>query len=326
MRRMYDAAYAPSSPPAWEVVGGYIGGNAYHVWTDAEWASQRARYRLPIYVRSNPGSHDPHADAAAAIAWLRAHRVPHGCAVSLDLETAVNRAYVRAFDADIVAAGYVTLDYGSISTILQNGRTSGGIWAAHYTGTPHLEAGTDATQWANDTMLGVPYDASLISDSVPLWDTQHTQEDDMAAVSSVGASGGQQIPASSDASIQFGTVYSDKHKFVSPGKDGKALSVYPDDDYWAIGDALLELHGFKEGDAVDVAWTRMKSDGKGGWVIGDDAWRVPFTANKAGVVRAQLNGSFGAGKPNPIRLRVYNPNAYALTVQGCLAKLSMFKY
>ncbi|GAA4626852.1 hypothetical protein GCM10023196_036790 [Actinoallomurus vinaceus] len=323
---MYDAADPPAHPPKWEVVAFYIGGDTPHVWTAEEIAAQPARYRLPIYVRSNPDSHDPHVDAAEAIAQLHAFGAPRGCAVSLDLEMAVNASYVRAFDADIVAAGYVTVEYGSLSAIFRNPRTSGGVWAAHYTGTPHLEPGSVATQWADDQLLGTDYDASLIDDSVPLWDTQHSQEDEMAAISSLGAGDGQAIPASNDASLQWSKVFSDKHKFVSPGKDGKALSVYPDGPYWAVADAIVELHGFKAGDPVDIAWTRMKSDGKGGWVIGDDAWRTTFHANADGVVREQLSAQFGVDKPNPVRVRVYNPNAYPITVQGAMAKLTLLKY
>jgi hypothetical protein len=173
-KRMYDAAYPPPSPPKWEAVAAYIGGNTPHVWTIAEWNAQPARWRLPIYVRSNPGSHSPHADAALAVAWLVLHNVPRGSAVALDLETAVNGPYVRAFDADLKAAGYVTLAYGSLSTIFRNPKTSGGYWVAHYTGSDHMEPGSVATQWADDKQLKKPWDANTVADSVPLWDTHPT--------------------------------------------------------------------------------------------------------------------------------------------------------
>lgn len=201
-KRMYDAAYPPANPPHWDAAAGYIGGDTPHVWSAAEWRAQPVRYWLPIYVRSNPTSALARtmrrlrvhpvttrvavpvakafarlrsrtyavaaaSDAAIAIAWLRAHNAPKGSVVVLDLETAVNGPYVRTFDADLVAAGYKVMAYGSLSTIFSNPRTSGGYWVAHYTYRPHMEPGAVATQWAD----GPDYDSNLVADSVPLWDT-----------------------------------------------------------------------------------------------------------------------------------------------------------
>lgn len=195
--QMYDAAYPPASPPTTDVVAFYIGGDTPHVWTAAEIARQRARYRLPIYVRSNPGSHNPHTDATLALRWLQQNGAPRGCAVVLDLETAVDGPYVRAFDADIVAGGYVTVAYGSLSTIFGNPRTSGGYWVANPTGTPHMRSGAVATQWAFDTQLGKPWDLSDIADSVPLWDTHaQPQEDNMPYGGQIPAGKGSQINVS----------------------------------------------------------------------------------------------------------------------------------
>lgn len=168
---MYDAAYPPASPPNVDAVAGYIGGDTPHVWTAAEWARQPARYRLPIYVRSNPTIALAGPDATDTIAWLRAHKAPKGTAVALDLETAVHAAYVKAFDKAVHAAGWVVLAYGSLSTIFRNPGTSGGYWVAHYTGHAHMENGAVATQWASDQQLGKPWDLSDVADSVPLWDT-----------------------------------------------------------------------------------------------------------------------------------------------------------
>ena len=203
MRRMYDAAYPPSNPPHWDAAAGYIGGDTPHVWTAAEWARQPVRYRLPIFVRSNPTGVLARAmsrmrvhpvtggtartaakalarlrsrtytvtaasDAVKAIAWLRANHAPKGCTVSLDLETAINAPYVRTFNADLLAAGYKVLAYGSLSTIFHNPKPSAGYWVAHYTGSPHMESGAVATQWTS----GSSHDSNLVADSVPLWDTK----------------------------------------------------------------------------------------------------------------------------------------------------------
>src|SRR6266498_2611689 len=68
LRRMFDAAYPPTSPPNWEAVAFYLGGNTPHVWTDSEIERQPARWRLPIFVRSHDGdplADQPHVDRVA---------------------------------------------------------------------------------------------------------------------------------------------------------------------------------------------------------------------------------------------------------------------
>ena len=63
----YDAAYPPSAPPAGaDGVCGYIGGDALNVWSSTDWERQRARYRLPIFVRANPPGPGAEADVANA--------------------------------------------------------------------------------------------------------------------------------------------------------------------------------------------------------------------------------------------------------------------
>lgn len=165
---MYDAAYPPAHPPAWPVVAGYLGGNTPHVWTRAEWDHQPARYRLPIWVRSNPEAVDDQADAAAAVKAAKALGVPHGATIALDFEMTINAAYVRTFDETLTAAGYRTILYGSASSVTHNPAPIGGYWVAEWTGTPHMKAGAMATQWTN----GQGYDSSLISTVVRLWDTR----------------------------------------------------------------------------------------------------------------------------------------------------------
>ncbi|MGH3375106.1 MAG: hypothetical protein ACRDP6_10230 [Actinoallomurus sp.] len=322
-RTMYDAAYPPQNPPPWDVAAGYIGGDTPHVWTAAEWASQSARWRLPIFVRSNPGSRGVSAteDAALTIAWLRSNGVARGRAVALDLETAVNPPYVRAYDTALVAAGYVVLAYGSVSTVYLNPKTSGGYWAAHYTGKEHQEPRAVATQWANDRQLGKPWDASTIDDSVPLWDTTNpSQEDDMAQVSSLGVDGKQVIKAADHADVKFSKEFTDKHGLHAD--DNGASVVIAPAAYWVHADAIFELHGLTPGTTVDVAWTRVKDDG----TFIDDAWRLTFTADDKGVIRDELGGQFGLDATNRLRLRVYNPAAVPVTVQGCMAKASLFSY
>src|SRR5271154_3621691 len=52
-------------------VAGYIGGDTPHTWTSFEWAAQKARYRLPVYVRSNPPGPGADVDVSAAVAQLK---------------------------------------------------------------------------------------------------------------------------------------------------------------------------------------------------------------------------------------------------------------
>jgi len=181
LRRMWDAAYPPTSPPNWEAVAFYLGGNTPHVWTDSEIERQPARWRLPIFVRSHDG--DPLADAHASIVWLVRHEVPRGVTLALDYETRVDAAYLAAFDRAVTDAGWRVMVYGTRRTVLQNPKPSGGYWDAQWTNTPHLNAGSAATQYGGDTTLGQPYDASLVADSTPLWDTK--QEDPMALFDTV---------------------------------------------------------------------------------------------------------------------------------------------
>lgn len=164
---MYDAAYPPGHPPAWPVVAGYLGGNTPHVWSATEWAHQPARYRLPIWVRSNPATVDPHADAEKAIAAVQRVGVPKGATIALDFETAIDTQYVHVFDAALKAAGHPVMLYGSKSTVIHNPRPSGGYWVADWTGKPHMDVNAAATQWTN----GSAYDSSLISTGVLLWDS-----------------------------------------------------------------------------------------------------------------------------------------------------------
>lgn len=169
MRQMWDAIVPNAGPSSWPIAAGYIpGGDAYRGWTDKDWASEKARFRLPIWVRSNPTTAvEGINEAHAAAAWAIKHGQPKGTCIALDLETAVDPAYVRAFNTALFQSGYLAMAYGSLSTIFGNPTTHGGFWVAHYTGQPHMESGAMATQYAN---YGA-YDASLVNDNVSLWDT-----------------------------------------------------------------------------------------------------------------------------------------------------------
>lgn len=172
-----DSAYPPATYPT--EVGGkpvvgwcvYIGGNTPHVWTEAEIAHLMAqpwcRYVLPVYVRSRPtGVDQAQRDAAAAIAWSKAHNQPRGTLVMWDYETAVNSAYELAVDAALRAGdGDLEVLYGSKSTVVQNTAPSGGYDEADWTGADHAPA-----SMAVQFLATAGYDMNDFRDSAPLWD------------------------------------------------------------------------------------------------------------------------------------------------------------
>lgn len=166
MATLFDAAYPNSGDPHVDGHLVYCGGDTPHVWTDAEIAAAPGRYLVPTFVRSNPSQCDPHVDSRSFIAWLQAHKAPAGITTVLDLETAVDPAYVTAFGADLHAAGFKVLPYGSRSTLFQNPQLDG-YFVSDPTGRDHIVAGSVATQYA----FAQSYDLDDFTPSVPLWDT-----------------------------------------------------------------------------------------------------------------------------------------------------------
>jgi hypothetical protein len=167
---MYDWSTVPPDPHL-DVSAFYIGGDTPHIATDAEIAGQSARWRLPIYTCDNPSQRNPTLDALSAVSWLRRHTVPPGSALGLDYEMAKDSAYLIAFDKVVQSAGYTTLLYGSLSTVESNAQPSAGYWTASWTGRPHIDPRAAATQYTNEKP-GQPFDLSVVSDSLVLWDTQ----------------------------------------------------------------------------------------------------------------------------------------------------------
>jgi Putative peptidoglycan binding domain len=164
-----DSAY-----PLGKVIAGvqgiavYAGGDTPHVWSKAEVDAQPYRYRLPVYVRSNPPGPGAAADVAACVRQLDAIGCPKGSLVAWDAETAVDPSYVQAVSVALRAAGYPLIVYASQSVIAVQGNPDGLYWGAHWTGAPHIAAGDAMTQYVD---FG-PYDESLASAALPFWDTQ----------------------------------------------------------------------------------------------------------------------------------------------------------
>lgn len=167
--RFVDASYASS------IVGGpydgvcfYIGGNAYHVWPDSDVLARPERYRLPVWVRSDPGSVGAEPDAEACLAALSGYRVPTGSLVAVDTEMSADPGWVQSFVLAVNAGGYPVIDYGSQSVVFGNQNPDGYYWGADWTDVPHLAGGTQMTQYVSFS----GYDESEASSALPFWDTK----------------------------------------------------------------------------------------------------------------------------------------------------------
>lgn len=167
---MYDAVTPQNlNNTQYQVVAFYCGGDTPHVWTHAELTSTPQRYRLPIWVRSNPTTTaQARMDAYDFVSQLNYLGCPKGVTVALDYETAQNQAYLDAFCTAMWNAGqWEVMLYGSLDTVKANSSPTGGYWIADWDNLEDLPAGSVAHQFINHPN----YDASVISDSVVLWDT-----------------------------------------------------------------------------------------------------------------------------------------------------------
>jgi hypothetical protein len=209
----YDAAYPPEAPPAGaDGVCGYIGGDALNIWSKADWESQRARYRLPIFVRANPPGPGAAADVAAAVKELRALGAPEGTLVAWDLEAAADASYIRQVSSLLDDSGYRLIVYGSQSSVRSNDNPNGLYWGADWTGSPHIASGDVMTQWVNHSS----YDLSEAEATLPFWDTHkspslmtlmlHDQEGPVMLLLPKGTPTPIAIPDGA-TSIRFTTVF-----------------------------------------------------------------------------------------------------------------------
>lgn len=173
---MSNLLFIDSAYPFTKVIPGasgiafYIGGDTVHVWSKAEVAAAPYRFRLPIWVRSNPPGPGAVVDATACLAQLAVTGAPKGCLVALDVETAIDAAYVQAFAAALKAAGYPLIVYASQSVAAAEGNPSGLYWGAQWTGAAHIAAGDAMTQYVSFS----GYDESQATSALPFWDTQAT--------------------------------------------------------------------------------------------------------------------------------------------------------
>lgn len=163
----YDSAFPPASPPKADGVAFYIGGDTPHVWTEAEIAATNTRFRLPVYVRSNPPGPGAIPDVAAAVARLALLKAPRGTLVAWDMEMAADASYIKAVYGALNTAGYKLIVYGSQSTVLGNDNPDGLYWGAAWTGVVHIAGGDVMTQYVSFS----GYDESEATSALPFWDT-----------------------------------------------------------------------------------------------------------------------------------------------------------
>jgi peptidoglycan hydrolase-like protein with peptidoglycan-binding domain len=164
-----DAAYAGAITGTYDGVCFYLpGGDAYHPWPLADLQARPERYRLPVWVRSNPDIVGAADAAAACFGQLFAYGVPRGALVALDSETSINPLWVRTFVRSLNGSGYPVIDYGSQSTVFGNNNPDGYYWGADWTSIPHLASGDDMTQYANYSNQ----DLDTASPALPFWDTR----------------------------------------------------------------------------------------------------------------------------------------------------------
>jgi hypothetical protein len=169
---MMDTANPDAPLARCDVAGGYIGGRAEHVWSAAQWRAQSARYRLPIWV-FDFGQHGD-VQAREALKQLAAIGCPDHVTVALDMETGQDPIQVDQWGKVMHGAHFLTMVYGSTSTLFANPPRSG-YWVADPRDHAHLYEHplVLATQWALDTKddNGQSCDRSVIRADVQLWDT-----------------------------------------------------------------------------------------------------------------------------------------------------------
>lgn len=158
-----------------EITGGpfdgvcfYIGGDAFRVWPKSEIDGRPERYRLPIWVRDNPGAVSASADAQHCLTALHAFGVPAGTLVALDSEMTVDVPWTRVFVQAVNAGGYQVIDYGSQSFVMGNDNPDGYYWGADWTDAAHLHSGDQMTQYVSFQNE----DVSEASSALPFWDTR----------------------------------------------------------------------------------------------------------------------------------------------------------
>src|SRR5215469_9895656 len=169
LHKCFDAAFPPqTASPGAQAVLGYLGraGQTPHVWTLAEWQRFAHLRQFPAWV-PDFGNDPDHEAVAATIAMLDhgwAPGQPDTRAIVCDLETQVRPDWYQKWADRIGSEGFVSVAYGSLSTILQNAAAH--LWVAVWDGDPVIEPGQTINAHQYDSLPAV--DLSVIDQW--LWD------------------------------------------------------------------------------------------------------------------------------------------------------------
>lgn len=199
-RRMYDgtdsgaAAIGAQAQPG-DLVGGYVDG--LYRWSSAQWAALRAgvvRVRIAVFHTTDDGvvldCEPGNCTPAQSVDWVlmrrRAGVDPTVYCNQHDTETGWP-AVRAAFQARGVREPH--------------------YWVADYDGVAEIPAGAVAKQYADNLMLGHPWDVSVVADHWPGVDpvSQYTPlpvEDDMSTTSNQAGRAGLSWPAGSRHVVQ----------------------------------------------------------------------------------------------------------------------------
>ena len=152
-----DAAFAANIPPGFEIAFGYTAAPAPSTSGRQMSGGGSLAGRSPSGWPATTGTPEGHE----AVQALQALGVPPRSITVVDMETAVNPAYIDKFGAELRAAGFAVWVYGSADTVFENPKLNG-YWVADFTGQPfmHPRLGVRATQYAANLPPG--FDASLV--------------------------------------------------------------------------------------------------------------------------------------------------------------------
>jgi hypothetical protein len=161
---VFDAATPPHTIPLHaDGVMGYLGGpRATRAWTLEEWLPFHGLRQFGIYVPDvgvNPLAQGREAvQLALALGWSDKMTGPEQRAIVLDMETSADRAWYEKIAHEIDTHGFITVAYGSLSTVLGNGADD--VLAADWTGVPGIPAGR--TIHGGQYEANVPFGGTLI--------------------------------------------------------------------------------------------------------------------------------------------------------------------
>lgn len=151
MTTLYDSVSASAIPTTAQVVAGYVDG--LYRWSDADWArfANAQKVRIAVFPSTNDGFvldvEDGDATPSEAPGWVKMRRAAGVTNATIYCSRSVVPSVLAAFDAQGVARPL--------------------IWDADWTGAPHLNPGSVATQYANPPSSGGDFDLSMTDGTWP---------------------------------------------------------------------------------------------------------------------------------------------------------------